>query len=669
VSHKAELQPDDSTSVYTVPYIIDTATASSTPIGAGIRIHWPVIQASLQNIQMVRDFKNSLTLGSKGLVVLPSVDDEEEEHHHSSASGNKSPKIVPYKVRNDGKPLSPLGVTLEWGADAGISRERNDNSHNNTTTTRTRRYLSSQKSPNVNLSSETMMMTTHIIRGMPYATMVYQGGLLPSIYSYNGLGNGGIRIDDDENNGKVGNKNVTLMKCDKNESTTTYHVKRHLHMHFINSDFTWMVFFSRPVQVQCQLSDGDPFIRDFQLDVVKYDHGNEEDPLVVRVALLSQCTTGKSNIQQHCGQGDPNSQWNDIQGYEQLLKDHAHIYPTNPQMDFPFNINSTGNDNENINTTDISIDWGAKTFGAATLNNDGVKEGELLMFALPHHQDSLSVEEIGEAGKTTKITNHCTNTFHGPTCLIEGASWTLSQQVGDMPLSFWAPRPPEPDMIPTLAEALAKDIQYRLSNNLLRGAADTYFSGKILARYARVVVIADELKQLANNDISTQQLLRHYSDENVNSETLQIVRKAAASVHLPSASLMASAVEHLKLGVQAWLDSDAEAPFVYDSTWGGLVNCGCRYVGNGERGYCNNTFPDCPALASVNEDFGNGKWVEGESTLWHHCTTSHSCILTFSLPSCFPRLLQRPSLPLWLSLVCCSRGRQVRSLVGTTIHG
>jgi hypothetical protein len=91
---------------------------------------------------------------------------------------------------------------------------------------------------------------------------------------------------------------------------------------------------------------------------------------------------------------------------------------------------------------------------------------------------------------------------------------------------------------------------------------------------------------------------------------LQVARKAAASVHLPSVSEVSSAVEHLKRGVQAWLASDAEAPFVFDSTWGGMVNCGCRYVGNGEHGYCNNTFPDCPALTSVNEDFGNGMYIE-----------------------------------------------------------
>ena len=96
--------------------------------------------------------------------------------------------------------------------------------------------------------------------------------------------------------------NVTTIKCgSKYNDGPIVDVKRLLHIHFINSDFTWMVFVSRPVQIQCQMSDGDPFIRDFQLDVVDYDREGkdivqDDDLLVVRVALLSQCTTGKSNI-------------------------------------------------------------------------------------------------------------------------------------------------------------------------------------------------------------------------------------------------------------------------------------------------------------------------------------------------------------------------------------
>lgn len=39
------------------------------------------------------------------------------------------------------------------------------------------------------------------------------------------------------------------------------------------------------------------------------------------------------------------------------------------------------------------------------------------------------------------------------------------------------------------------------------------------------------------------------------------------------------------------------------------MNCGCKYTfekHHEDKGYCNNTFPECPALADVNENFGNG---------------------------------------------------------------
>ena len=40
----------------------------------------------------------------------------------------------------------------------------------------------------------------------------------------------------------------------------------------------------------------------------------------------------------------------------------------------------------------------------------------------------------------------------------------------------------------------------------------------------------------------------------------------------------------------------------------GFVNCGCKYTfkkGHEAEGSCNNTFPECPAIEDVNEDFGN----------------------------------------------------------------
>ena len=70
-----------------------------------------------------------------------------------------------------------------------------------------------------------------------------------------------------------------------------------------------------------------------------------------------------------------------------------------------------------------------------------------------------------------------------------------------------APRPPSHLAIPALAEALSKDISYSLPDNYMQGAGDTYFSGKMLAKLGRIIVVAQELCGLAETlegDISTR---------------------------------------------------------------------------------------------------------------------------------------------------------------------
>jgi endoglucanase Acf2 len=167
-------------------------------------------------------------------------------------------------------------------------------------------------------------------------------------------------------------------------------------------------------------------------------------------------------------------------------------------------------------------------------------------------------------------------------------------------------------LIPYIAKYLKEDIKYQMSNNILRGAADTYFSGKTIARLARIIIIADELQKLkdaADTDTgpSSKSLeCLYYGDNTVTKIDIQKSIDAVSKVTLPSTKETDLALKQLKIGVTTWLTSNAEAPYIYDTTWGGMINCGCTYVGKGPNGHCNNTFPNCPALLSVNEDFGNG---------------------------------------------------------------
>jgi hypothetical protein len=221
--------------------------------------------------------------------------------------------------------------------------------------------------------------------------------------------------------------------------------------------------------------------------------------------------------------------------------------------------------------------------------------------------------------------------------------------MGD-PMSFTAPRPPEPDSITALADALSDDIHYELSDNMLRGAADTYFSGKILARLGRVIVIASEMNKLASGDIEDGM----YTD--VDDDSLSLSMEAAAAADLPSDDDIADAVEQLKRGVEIWINGKAEAPYIYDRNWGGIVNCGCTYHGEGDKGICNNTFPECPALVDVNEDFGNGKTLccmprrSPIASFSNFCdmlpsqdTTTiiiFTTVITYMLPPLYPNLIQ-----------------------------
>lgn len=90
------------------------------------------------------------------------------------------------------------------------------------------------------------------------------------------------------------------------------------------------------------------------------------------------------------------------------------------------------------------------------------------------------------------------------------------------------------------------------------GAGDTYFSGKIIAKLARILLIADE-------------------------------------VGYDSDPRFDKALDRLRQATEIWLNSTAESPLLYDRSWGGIVMCGCDYNGD-DGGHCFNHFPNCPAL-------------------------------------------------------------------------
>jgi hypothetical protein len=428
-----------------------------------------------------------------------------------------------YKVDED-ESISDLGLSLKWG-------DKSDKA-----------------------------MVTHIVRGMPYSTTRYYGGALPALHSDNApdsqpLIDGEMELDCEGGGSAVAEKEIQL--------------------HFRNSDFTWALFVSKPVEVSCEIIGDDINVATFELNFIDYEVGDE--PLTTRMALLDRCTTGKSDITEHCSE---KNEWKDPDGYVALLRERAGTFPTSPTIDFEYPDDDVPADEREVKMT---IDWKA----------EGGDDEDIIMFALPHHQEDLNDTR----------TTHCIPTFHGKTCLVEGSTWSLTEDIST-PISFTAGRPPEADAIPALAEALKEDIHYRLSDNMMRAAADTYFSGKILARLGRVIAIASELRTLAEGSVDS---IKPLYNKDVEDDFIAASIEAASKADLPSESDISKAVTILSKGVEIWLTTEAEAKYVYDKSWGGFVNCGCTYKGKGEHGYCSNHFPnECPALEDVNEDFGNG---------------------------------------------------------------
>jgi endoglucanase Acf2 len=555
VSLYAAKEPNDSTRAYTVPFIIDTATLASNM--AGIRVHWPVLQASDRNMQMVYDANSGLVLGTTDTGIVE-VDDDER----------------PLYTVDDEHDLSLLGVSLKWGGGG-------------------------------NGTSNKGTMVSHIVRGMPYATMRYSNGVLPAIKSSKKLASPPM-IDDGSSELSCGE-----LDADDEDNKTVYVAKKNIQLHFKGSDFTWMVFVSHPVKLQCSVvtneEEGPGVIPGtmFQLDIVEY--GEEE--LTVRAALIDACTTGQSDIQKHCS---VKNEWKHHGAYVQLLKDSAHLFPASPKINFEYD-----NDDDHTDASAVvTFDWDMQDSNSSGTTATKEHADGLLMFALPHHQEQLLIDD---ESSSTAVTEHCIPTFHGSTCLVKGRKWSINEELGG-PQSFVAERPPEPWAIPELAKALSADINYVPPNNIFRAASDTYFSGKILARLGRVILIASEMKQLATASPKRQEFSTTISPiyKDVSTETYTASAKAAKEVDLPTDEEITAAVERLREAVQVWVNGSAEAPYIYDRSWGGMINCGCDYAGEADLGSCQNVFPECPALTDVNVDFGNGYYNDHHFHYGYH---------------------------------------------------
>lgn len=404
-------------------------------------------------------------------------------------------------------------------------------------------------------------MKSSIVRGMPYLTMRYESTkfqaqdgvdlILPTLWSDMTLQS--ATVDEAE-----------ILEC--SSGMVPIPVNREIMLTF-QWEMTWIIFFSRPVQVKCS-QDG-PFL----LQVVEQD----DVPLIIRLAMVINKETDRGeSIEANAAE------------YETILREHAHVYPgDNTGMSYEINDAKA--------EAAVTFDWDVHTVTPSADN-----ETQLVMFGMPHHLDKID-----------GLSKFCKTSLFGQTCLVEGNSWTMKEELPQA--SFQAPRHPAPEFLPMLAEALRKDISFMIPENFQIGAGDTYFSGKMLGKLARIILIADEVMELC--------AYARQSDpgQEIDGYSRAKYVEACNNSYLPTNDEVNEALLELQRGIEIWISGEAQAPFVYDAAWGGLVNCGCDY----QDGVCLNTLPDCPAFSDRGLNFGNGTF---RNTL--HCCLRSLVTLT-----------------------------------------
>lgn len=257
--------------IFVVPYILDTGG----PI-TGIRVHTCNLQPSDRSVLMTYELFNGLTMGA-----MESLTDHE---------------VLPSPS------MGRLSMSLQWKSNV---------IHSDTISTPS--------------------MTLPIIRGAPYVTMQYKN-LIPRLFLDRSLSAKPI-IDD----GEIFDGDETPQQLICGDTNTSFSeqpalVRSVLQLQFDTSDFTWLVFVSKPTYFICSnVAAPPPPPIETPGVVVPIKHAASFDlravgsisSLIIRVALSNNCTTGQNPI--HClGQKIPRPQVE----YTKLLKDHFGTFPT-----------------------------------------------------------------------------------------------------------------------------------------------------------------------------------------------------------------------------------------------------------------------------------------------------------------------------------------------------
>eukprot|EP00996_Jenningsia_fusiforme_P000107 NODE_106_length_3255_cov_4672.497505_g96_i0.p1 GENE.NODE_106_length_3255_cov_4672.497505_g96_i0~~NODE_106_length_3255_cov_4672.497505_g96_i0.p1 ORF type:complete len:588 (+),score=90.32 NODE_106_length_3255_cov_4672.497505_g96_i0:1063-2826(+) len=273
---------------------------------------------------------------------------------------------------------------------------------------------------------------------------------------------------------------------------------------------------------------------------------------VIRLAMVNNCTTGVSS---HCAR--PTVPSHTHEQYAQALEDSSDVCISGGEVQVL----------ELTMQLEVVFKW--QTFdcwSSGPLLTDGPALGRLLMIALPHHVSLLcdkSVSKISGGGHRN------VRGFGVPVVCRRGSRWVMAihRQKID-----WLGAPEE-GKVGAIREALREDIQRQIRANVAAGEADPYNAGKLLGRLASLILVAEMLGEGA---------------------------------------ILAELLKETTRYLSVWLDQESINPLVYDSTWGGIVSCGCHYpwIWMNEHRCINRTTSatKCPGLQDSLYDFGNGMY-------------------------------------------------------------
>ncbi|WP_236644206.1 glycosyl hydrolase [Sorangium cellulosum] len=146
-------------------------------------------------------------------------------------------------------------------------------------------------------------------------------------------------------------------------------------------------------------------------------------------------------------------------------------------------------------------------------------EGDLLTMALPHHLDRLEMAKGADITYPTVI---------GEMKGISGASWELEYPLST--IGWDSPRRVSDDWSEIVVDALEEERSFTPAQDV--AGVDPYFGGKQIAKLARLAQIAEAVEK---EDLAEELRAR------------------------------------LKSKLNPWLNGENENPFVYDTSWGGIV--------------------------------------------------------------------------------------------------